>query len=307
MRHVLAQLAVSPLAQRVQQPAPPALLVLPSRCALPASPRSSRARWPAVPPPRHVAHRAQRDGAPAVRVPANDDVQRDHGPRRRGARHPRGPVRPKTGRSATSRSGGAIEGTEALLSVPSLCLRRRRRYRGLEHAGDDVAAIAQSPRRGDWCSSPRSVMTTYAAINRQRRWDSISRGSRSGSCGPGLSAVTDRQARAPDAGSRCDHECGLPRCIRRHPPSSVRAPRLLGRASDRRSRRAASRDALSPMASMAAEMTRRYAANAGRPPKPMKEDHKRVLLRAQAWTTMTVQHAVAHDRFEPRNWVRSST
>ena len=29
-----------------------------------------------------------------------------------------------------------------------------------------LTAIAPSPRRGGWCSSPRSVMTTYAAINR---------------------------------------------------------------------------------------------------------------------------------------------
>jgi hypothetical protein len=121
MRHFLAPLAVPLLAQRVQPPASPAALVPMARAPLPAPARPPCTCSAAVPCPWHVTRRAQRERPAAPRVPTDDDVQRDHGPRRRGTRHPRGPVRPRTGRSVDSRSGGAIEGTEGPASVLSLC------------------------------------------------------------------------------------------------------------------------------------------------------------------------------------------
>jgi hypothetical protein len=123
MRHFLAPLAVPLLAQRVQPPASPAALVPMSRAPLPAPARPPCTCSAAVPRPCHVTPSAQRERPAASGVPTDDDVQRDHGPRRRGTRHPRGPVRPRTGRSVDSRSGGAIEGPE----VPAPCPRYVRR------------------------------------------------------------------------------------------------------------------------------------------------------------------------------------
>ena len=56
------------------------------------------------------------------------------------------------------------------------------------------AATARSRRRGHWCSSPRSVVTTYAAINTElpvvdsegRRYPEIGRGG----VGRGLEAMS---------------------------------------------------------------------------------------------------------------------
>ena len=56
---------------------------------------------------------------------------------RRGARHPRGPMRPNKGRFATSRSSGAIEGTEGQAPCPRY-VRHRGRYRGHSRRGDDA-------------------------------------------------------------------------------------------------------------------------------------------------------------------------
>jgi len=74
MRHVFSPLAIPPLSLRVQQPGLPALLVFPSGLALPCSPPATGALSSAVPPPRQVAQRAQRDRTTASGVLANDDV-----------------------------------------------------------------------------------------------------------------------------------------------------------------------------------------------------------------------------------------
>jgi hypothetical protein len=169
MRHFLAPLAVPLLAQRVQPSASPAALVLLARPPLPTPARPPCTCSAAVPRTWHVTRRAQRQRPAASGVPTDDDVQRDHGPRRRGARHPRGPVRPRTGRSVDSRSGGAIEGTEGPASVSSLCassadstrcrrprpLRVRRGARG--HHRDDV--------RRDRCITPSRPLVTFAAMS----------------------------------------------------------------------------------------------------------------------------------------------
>ena len=186
MRHFLA-LPVSLLPHRVHPPTASAPLVALARDPLAVASRAPRTRPPAVLRSRHVTRQAQRHRSAASRVPTDDDVQRDHGPLRCQARHPRGPVRPKTGRTATSRSGGAIEGTEGPASVSSLCASHPRlhdggRRRCRPHTPRprpspltatttvmSFAAIVGSCRRGEWCSSPRSVVTTYAAINMLRR------------------------------------------------------------------------------------------------------------------------------------------
>jgi hypothetical protein len=179
MRHFLA-LPVSLLPHRVHPSTASAPLVALARDPLAVASRAPRTRPPAVLRSRHVTRQAQRHHPAASRVPTDDDVQRDHGPLRCQARHPRGPVRPKTGRTATSRSGGAIEGTEGPASVSSLCASHARLHDGgaagvAPHAAAtsltatatvmSFAAIVGSCRRGEWCSSPRSVVTTYAAIN----------------------------------------------------------------------------------------------------------------------------------------------
>ena len=123
MRHFLSQQAVSLLAHRVQPPPSEAPLVAPPSFALPRAAGPSRTSPTAIPRSGHVTRRAQRDRPAASRVPTDDDMQCDHGPRRREARHPRGPVRPKMGRTATSRSAGAIEDPE----LPSPCPRYVRR------------------------------------------------------------------------------------------------------------------------------------------------------------------------------------
>lgn len=140
MRHFLA-LPVSLLPHRVHPPTASAPLVALARGPLAVAPRVPRTRPPAVLRSRHVTRQAQRHRPAASRVPTDDDVQRDHGPLRCQARHPRGPVRPKTGRTATSRSGGAIEGTEGPASVSSLCASHPRLHDG------DVAGAAPT-RRG---------------------------------------------------------------------------------------------------------------------------------------------------------------
>lgn len=162
MRHFLSQHAVSPLAHRVHPTASPASLVPLRRDALSASSRSPGALRIAVPSARDAtAHRAQRERAVAPRIPTDDDVQRDHGPRRRDARHPRGPVRPRMGRTATSRSRGAIEGTEFQLRALAMCV---------EPIVPDVVAIGpRRVRRDDDghrdCSVTRSrSVVLFAAI-----------------------------------------------------------------------------------------------------------------------------------------------
>jgi hypothetical protein len=171
MRHFLSLQPVPQLALRVHPSPPTAPLVALPRDPLPTPPSSSRALPLAVPNARHVAHRAQRERTTAARVPTDDDVQRDHGPRRREARHPRGPVRPKTGRTATSRSRGAIEGTEGPAFVSSLYASPPRvprwglaAVRALRPVVTFTAIVGSRP-RGHRCPSPRSVVTTYAAIN----------------------------------------------------------------------------------------------------------------------------------------------
>jgi len=92
MRHFLSPHPVQPLAQRVHQPTAAASLVDLPGYSLPSSSRPPRAPPIAVPSSRHVARRAQRHRPATPRVSTDDDVQGDHGPRRRQARHPRGPV-----------------------------------------------------------------------------------------------------------------------------------------------------------------------------------------------------------------------
>jgi hypothetical protein len=118
MRHFLSPYAVQPLAHRVHPPTSTALLVSLPTHPLPSSSRPPCARPIAAPSSRHIARRAQRHRPATPRVSTEDDVQRDHGPRRREARHPRGPVRPRMGRTATSRSAGAIEGAEVQAPRP---------------------------------------------------------------------------------------------------------------------------------------------------------------------------------------------
>ncbi len=83
MRHLLAPLAVPLLAQRVPKSARPAPLVRLPGVTLTSTPRASRAVGAAVPVPRHVAHRAQRQDLATRRVLANNKLQRDHGPKTR--------------------------------------------------------------------------------------------------------------------------------------------------------------------------------------------------------------------------------
>src|SRR5262249_32379410 len=130
-----------------------ALPVAPPGLALP------RAACPVVHTPgrntalvaRHTSCTARASAAP--RVPIDDDVQRDHSPRRRGARHPCGPVRPRRGRTVTSRSGGAIEGED----IPPPCPRYVRRGPTVADASSGrcprrASRCSQSP---PWCPSPR--------------------------------------------------------------------------------------------------------------------------------------------------------
>jgi hypothetical protein len=174
MRHFLSQRAVALLAHRVHSPTSSAPLVLPTRGSLPCAPLPPRALRPAVPRLPDVAHRAQHHHEATPGAPTDDDVQRDHGPARRDARHPRGPVRPRMGRTATSRSSGAIEGAEVQAPRPRyMCVTVSVTDRAATMPRAVVTvltftATAWSPRRGDRCSSPRSVVTTYAAINTRR-------------------------------------------------------------------------------------------------------------------------------------------
>ncbi len=112
MRHFF-RISVAHLAPGMRTPSAPAPLVPPPRLSLARPTTVPRALRPAVPRASDVTHRAQKDGSAALRSLADDDVQRDHGPRRRRrARLPRGPVPTRMGRTATSRSRGAIEGPE---------------------------------------------------------------------------------------------------------------------------------------------------------------------------------------------------
>lgn len=83
MRHFAVPCPIAPLPPRVKLRPPPAALVPLTSRPLPGPPCALLARPVAVPRPRHVAHRAQRHRPAAARVPANAEVQRDHGPRRR--------------------------------------------------------------------------------------------------------------------------------------------------------------------------------------------------------------------------------
>lgn len=168
MRHFLALLAVSLLALRVQPSPPPAALVPPTRDPLPAPAPPPCTRPAAVPRPRHVTRRAERQRPAASGVPTNDDVQRHHGPRRRGTRHPREPVQPRTGRSVDSRSGGAIEGPE----VPAPCPRYVRRVPTVPDAAVPRPLPALRGARGhhrddlrrDRRITPSRPLVTFAAI-----------------------------------------------------------------------------------------------------------------------------------------------
>jgi hypothetical protein len=149
MRHFLSLQSVSQLAHRVH-PSPTSTLLVALACVpLPIATRSSRTRLPAVPRSRHIARHAQRDRPAASWIPTDDDVQCDHGPRRREARHPRGPVRPKTGRTVTSRSSGAIEGTEVPASVSSLCASCADSSRCARRIPRQLLRGARGHRRGD--------------------------------------------------------------------------------------------------------------------------------------------------------------
>ena len=121
MRHVLAPLAVALLAQRVPPSAQPASLVRPRRVTLASATSATRAVGAAVPVPRHIAHRAQRQHPAARRVLANNKLQRDHGPQTRCSTSAR-TYATQEGRFATSRSSGAIEGTEFELRVLAMCV-----------------------------------------------------------------------------------------------------------------------------------------------------------------------------------------
>lgn len=93
MRHYFS-VAVAPLPACVRAPPAPLMLVFPPGRALALSTTQPCALATAVPRANDVAQRAQENGATAVGGLTDDDVQRDHGPRRRrGARLPRGPVR----------------------------------------------------------------------------------------------------------------------------------------------------------------------------------------------------------------------
>jgi len=92
MRHFLSLHAVQPLTHRVHPPASPAPLVSLPSDPLPSAACPSRALPITAAGSRHVARRAQRDRPATPRVSTDGDVQRDHGPQRRQARHPRGPV-----------------------------------------------------------------------------------------------------------------------------------------------------------------------------------------------------------------------
>jgi hypothetical protein len=113
MRHFLS-VAVTHLPASMRTPSALMLLVSPPGFSLALPPPAPRARGPAVPSSSGVTEDAQQDAAPAGERLADNDVQRDHGPRRRRrrARLPRRPVRTSMGRTATSRSRGAIEGSE---------------------------------------------------------------------------------------------------------------------------------------------------------------------------------------------------
>lgn len=134
MRHFFSPPPVPALPSRVPPRTFATSLVPPSRLALTRPPLPPCAVWAAIPPPRQVAQCAEREHAPASRVSANGDVQCDHGPRRRGARLPRGPMRPTTGRCATSRSSGAIEDSEVLAPSPRY-VRRPHHSRSLREPG----------------------------------------------------------------------------------------------------------------------------------------------------------------------------
>lgn len=81
MRHYFPD-SIAHLAARVRATSS-ALLVSPSGFSLARTPPVPCALGLAVSRPSDVAERAQQDEAPAVRSLADNDVQRDHGPRRR--------------------------------------------------------------------------------------------------------------------------------------------------------------------------------------------------------------------------------
>jgi hypothetical protein len=81
MRHFLA-LAISNLPARVRLPATAALLVPPPSLSLSRPPPTPAAAAVAVACPGDVARQAEKDDASAGGIPAGDDVQLDHGPRR---------------------------------------------------------------------------------------------------------------------------------------------------------------------------------------------------------------------------------
>ena len=113
MRHFLS-VAVTHLAASMRTPSALMLLVSPPGFSLALPSSLPRARGTAVSSSSGVTEDAQQDATPAGERLADNDVQRDHGPRRRRrrARLPRRPVRTRMGRTATSRSRGAIEGSE---------------------------------------------------------------------------------------------------------------------------------------------------------------------------------------------------
>ncbi len=116
MRHFLAR-PIPQLPQRMAPPSPTRPLVNTTGIALASSSCSSCTRLPAVPSTRHVAHRAQRHRAPARRVPADDDGERDHGVDANRLDIRVNVCDPRTSRFATSRSRGAIEGRGGISSV----------------------------------------------------------------------------------------------------------------------------------------------------------------------------------------------
>jgi hypothetical protein len=89
------------------------------------------------------------------------------------------------GRTATSRSAGAIEGAEVQAPRPryvrrvptiadALLCHLDRRFAMPAVTVVTFTAIPESCRRGRWCPSPRSVVTTYAAINTMTPYESLS-------------------------------------------------------------------------------------------------------------------------------------
>ena len=82
MRHYFSS-PVAQLSSGVRAATTPPLLIAPPGLALARAPGAARALAPAVARASDVTHRAQEDGTPAAGILTADDVQRDHGPRRR--------------------------------------------------------------------------------------------------------------------------------------------------------------------------------------------------------------------------------